>query len=1256
MANRFWVGGTATWDATAGTKWATTSGGAGGAAVPTAADDVFFDGASGAGNITIGASVACRSLNCTGFTGTLTHDSFTLSIGDATAGASNIALKFVAGMTYTIVSAANSFISFKSTSATVQTIDTGGKTLGSWDVNGAGSSYQLISSNTTNAGSTVTLASGTLNTNGQTCSWGFFNGSGATTRTLTLGASQITLTGGAGTHWNFGTAPTGLTFNRGTSLITFNPTSSLTFAGGNQTFYDVVFNHFGGTGMTINGSNTFRNLTFNAAVSNYNNTTMQASQTSTVTGTLGLNGNSALNRLRFITSIAGSAHTFNAAATSAANFVDLMDITVTGAGSPVTGSSLGNMLGCSGITFTAATTRYRVGAGGNWTDTANWSTSNGGAGGASVPLAQDDVVINANASGTIAAGSLTTRSPLGKNIDFTGFTGTWGGGISNLAIFGNLTLSSGMTAGASISLGFYGRGTHTVATFGKNLSSSHQFQAPGGTYSLSDAFTTSGGFIQFIAGTFNSNNYNITCVRLNATTTDVINITNLGTSTVTLTETGANNVLDLRVAAGFITYNFRNTTFVLSTASSNQRVINASLGNGIVFGDFIYTVNNSSGILRIQSGNHSFNSIKIRDNTVAKTVTFLAGLTTTIRKDLDIVGSPGIVHVIQSSGASTTTISKASGIVSCDYVNISWSTATGGAYFAAGANSTNGGNNVGWVFGAASFPLTIADSITTFDNNSSSNLIANSGMESDISGWSEYHNPGTLLAELSRDTTVFRSGVASLKIKTPVSGFSYAGTQRIVTGYVVGKEYVIVGYVKGTPGNNLNIYAGTGISQNYTLTDEFEPYEHIFTAISGGGNIYFRSSTPDHVFWLDDAQIYPLGVYMSMEKSLAESISLAEAQSKAYGKAIADTVNKTEVVSKDFAKPISDTKNVMEAVYKAYSKYVDETSTITEDYNKEFTQLSFGGNAISIENYEANNIRETSELTADVAADATTITVKNPSNFAQNLYLVVGTLGSERAEMRRIDSVSGSTITLASGLSFAHSQFEPVNVLNGNQIVIYRADMSANQHPIIEDYVELLTIGIDADQMTTEYNDVSGTEFSYYRAAYRNSATGNESQITDSVAVEGTDSGEGGWNYVEIDDIRTFAGLQNNTYISNVQIDDARKAAQDEINGMLVGLYTLPLDPIPDKIKMITKQLASGLLLTGGFSGGYATTNAQGQSWLEEARSELAKIKSKASTLTVAGESLAIENVGGFRMYPNASTASLDRDSGGRMFSVEDRY
>jgi hypothetical protein len=72
VANRYWVGGTATWDGTALLKWSTTSGGIGGSAVPTTSDTVFFDANSGANTVTIGASVAtCSTLTMTGFTGTI---------------------------------------------------------------------------------------------------------------------------------------------------------------------------------------------------------------------------------------------------------------------------------------------------------------------------------------------------------------------------------------------------------------------------------------------------------------------------------------------------------------------------------------------------------------------------------------------------------------------------------------------------------------------------------------------------------------------------------------------------------------------------------------------------------------------------------------------------------------------------------------------------------------------------------------------------------------------------------------------------------------------------------------------------------------------------------------------------------------------------------------------------------------------------------------------------------------------------------
>jgi len=70
MANRYWVGGTGTWDSSDTSHWSASSGGASGASAPTSGDDVIINGSSGAGSIGISGCV-CASLTCTGFTGTL---------------------------------------------------------------------------------------------------------------------------------------------------------------------------------------------------------------------------------------------------------------------------------------------------------------------------------------------------------------------------------------------------------------------------------------------------------------------------------------------------------------------------------------------------------------------------------------------------------------------------------------------------------------------------------------------------------------------------------------------------------------------------------------------------------------------------------------------------------------------------------------------------------------------------------------------------------------------------------------------------------------------------------------------------------------------------------------------------------------------------------------------------------------------------------------------------------------------------------
>jgi hypothetical protein len=76
MANRFWVGGTGTWNSSSSAFWAATSGAAGGQSVPGTGDTVTFDGSSGGGTVTVdspnGAGVVTvQSITMGAFTGTL---------------------------------------------------------------------------------------------------------------------------------------------------------------------------------------------------------------------------------------------------------------------------------------------------------------------------------------------------------------------------------------------------------------------------------------------------------------------------------------------------------------------------------------------------------------------------------------------------------------------------------------------------------------------------------------------------------------------------------------------------------------------------------------------------------------------------------------------------------------------------------------------------------------------------------------------------------------------------------------------------------------------------------------------------------------------------------------------------------------------------------------------------------------------------------------------------------------------------------
>lgn len=78
--NRYWVGGSGVWDWGDTSHWSESSGGVGGASVPTEEDDVYIDSNSGfdsGGKITVSHNGSCKDFTCTsGHTYTIQEDSY----------------------------------------------------------------------------------------------------------------------------------------------------------------------------------------------------------------------------------------------------------------------------------------------------------------------------------------------------------------------------------------------------------------------------------------------------------------------------------------------------------------------------------------------------------------------------------------------------------------------------------------------------------------------------------------------------------------------------------------------------------------------------------------------------------------------------------------------------------------------------------------------------------------------------------------------------------------------------------------------------------------------------------------------------------------------------------------------------------------------------------------------------------------------------------------------------------------------------
>lgn len=491
--------------------------------------------------------------------------------------------------------------------------------------------------------------------------------------TLTAGTSTITIGSTSTTNTNY------CNFN----VDSFSP----------LTFRTLVIN---GVGAAILGSVTFSNgLTKNAVT---NNSYLRLDDNVSVTaGAFSLIG-TATSRLLVLSNTARTPRTFTLTGTGsrALSYVSFLDISLVFS-SPVGGTSVGDMGGNTGITFTPAVTRYLVlgGANKDFSSTSAWSATSGGATGATSPLPQDSVIANA-ASGL---GQLNIDSLyVGTSFTTTGFTGTMictlnpnaplyvlgqpvdaASFIANLGVLLTYRFNSNINLANSYSNGIYIDGGSATASLSSN--------------------TTVSGVIRVLSGGFNTNSNNLSASILSSVGTDVgayqdnsiaANTYSFGSSLITLF--GVFPLLFLVpdvVNAGTSTINLTSTAPTVGFTLNNK-----------TFYNFKFTPGASQVRYSGLSGSQ-FNNITLDPHTALVLIDLTPGTTTTVAS-MNIASAKGAgvivgVNLTSNSAISTNaTLAIGSNVVTdfAAYVGITKSGAS--SLIARGAADL--GANVGITF------------------------------------------------------------------------------------------------------------------------------------------------------------------------------------------------------------------------------------------------------------------------------------------------------------------------------------------------------------------------------------------------------------------------------------------------------------------------------------------------------------------------------------------------------------------------------
>jgi PKD repeat protein len=445
--------------------------------------------------------------------------------------------------------------------------------------------------------------------------------------------------------------------------ITFGGTANISTNG--NTFRDVVFN---GNASVSNTNGSFQNAYFvsDASITSSNSFdslifspahvyTLSYNTTQTINSYFKADGNCSQLVTLQSNSAGNQAIISKSSGTVAISYVSMTDIKATG-GANFIATNCSNLSNNTGWTIATPATQdfYWIGGSGNWSNTAHWSNTSGGAPASCIPTKYDNVFFDANSFTT--AGQSVTIDVVAycDSMDWSGISfGSVMTGTFDLHVFGSLKLSSQLNP-TNFSGNLYVESPNSgnrIVSSGRVFGTNIYFTGAGG-WGLQDAFSTNGS-IYLLNGTLSSNNNNITCGTFNSTGNNARALV-LGSTTVTVTGGGSGtgwNVggSNFSLAAGTSLIKFTTTgSYTYLTAGTNDIYndviwINPGTGAYINGGSSTYHNITSNGGGSITPGNGSFINDVIFNGSAAGTVS--PGSSSTVHDVIfggDGTVSPGI--------------------------------------------------------------------------------------------------------------------------------------------------------------------------------------------------------------------------------------------------------------------------------------------------------------------------------------------------------------------------------------------------------------------------------------------------------------------------------------------------------------------------------------------------------------------------------------------------------------------------------------